>query len=155
MRARTRGEHGHGTSYRDTPWLDDTAGRVMRPYTASGGRTRPGVALDLLSLVTATGVRPRVPLGAEHTLALRCCAGAAAVTVAEVAGQLRLPAAVVKVLLADLVEHGAVTAQAPRFPATAPAPAPTTPVPFPGGDAFAAADQKLLRAVLDGLRKRL
>ncbi|WP_449486671.1 DUF742 domain-containing protein [Streptomyces avidinii] len=126
---------------RDTPWVDDSAGRVMRPYTASGGRTRPGIALDLLSLVTATGVRPRVPLGPEHTLALRLCAGAAAVTVAEVAGHLRLPAVVVKVLLSDLMEHGAVTVRAPRFPG--------------GGGPFAAEDQSLLRAVLDGLRKRL
>ncbi|MFZ3474016.1 MULTISPECIES: DUF742 domain-containing protein [unclassified Streptomyces] len=114
----------------------------MRPYTASGGRTRPAVALDLLSLVTATGVRPRGPLGAEHALALRMCAGAAAVTVAEVAGHLRLPAVVVKVLLSDLMEHGAVTVRAPRFPS-------------PGAGSFADDDQSLLRAVLDGLRKRL
>ncbi|MFE7182045.1 DUF742 domain-containing protein [Streptomyces erythrochromogenes] len=112
----------------------------MRPYTASGGRTRPGIALDLLSLMTATGVRPRVPLGAEHTLALRLCAGSAAVTVAELAGQLRLPAAVVKVLLSDLMDCGAVMAQSPRFP---------------GAASFAADDQSLLLAVLDGLRRRL
>ncbi|MCX4529028.1 MULTISPECIES: DUF742 domain-containing protein [unclassified Streptomyces] len=142
MRARATGAHGFGATGRDTPWLDDSAGRMMRPYTASGGRTRPAVALDLLSLVTATGVRPRAPLGAEHTLALRLCAGAAAVTVAEVAGQLRLPAVVVKVLLADLMEHGAVMAQSPRFPGG-------------GTGSFAADDQTLLRAVLDGLRKRL
>ncbi|MFJ6792945.1 DUF742 domain-containing protein [Streptomyces sp. NPDC091268] len=116
----------------------------MRPYTASGGRTRSAVPLDLLSLVTATGVRPRAPLGAEHALALRSCAGAAGVTVAEVAGHLRLPAVVVKVLLSDLMEHGAVTARAPRYP-----------FPGDGGPAFAADDQSLLRAVLDGLRKRL
>ncbi|MFE5719088.1 DUF742 domain-containing protein [Streptomyces erythrochromogenes] len=112
----------------------------MRPYTASGGRTRPGIALDLLSLMTATGVRPRVPLGTEHTLALRLCAGAAAVTVAELAGQLRLPAAVVKVLLSDLMDYGAVMAQSPRFPR---------------GGSYAADDQSLLLAVLDGLRRRL
>ncbi|WP_411104535.1 DUF742 domain-containing protein [Streptomyces sp. cmx-4-9] len=125
---------------RDTPWLDASAGRVMRPYTASGGRTRAGVVLDLLSLVTATGVRPRGPLGAEHALVLRLCAGTAAVTVAEVAGQLRLPAAVVKVLLADLMDHGAVMVQAPRYPS---------------GTSFALDDQNLLLAVLDGLRRRL
>lgn len=136
---RARATYGTGAP-RDTPWLDDSAGRVMRPYTASGGRTRAAVALDLLSLVSATGVRPRGPLGAEHTLALCLCAGSAAVTVAEVAGQLRLPAVVVKVLLSDLMEHGAVTAQAPRFP---------------GGGHLAADDQNLLRAVLDGLRRRL
>ncbi len=138
MRARTA--RGRGAPRDTTPWLDDSAGRVMRPYTASGGRTRPAVALDLLSLVTATGVRPRTLLGTEHALALRLCAGAAAVTVAEVAGQLRLPAVVVKVLLSDLMEFGAVTAQAPRFP---------------GGGSFAADDLTLLRAVLDGLRRRL
>ncbi|MEU3725338.1 DUF742 domain-containing protein [Streptomyces sp. NPDC031705] len=113
----------------------------MRPYTASGGRTRPAMALDLLSVMTATGVRPRGPLGAEHALALRVCAGAAAVTVAELAGQLRLPAVVVKVLLSDLMECGAVMAQAPRFP--------------DGGGPLAADDVSLLRAVLDGLRRRL
>lgn len=140
MRAWARGAHGSGAP-RDTPWLDDSAGRVTRPYTASGGRTRAAVHLDLLSLVTATGVRPRVPLGAEHTLALRICAGTAAVTVAEVAGQLRLPAVVVKVLLADLMEYGAVSVRAPRFPG--------------GSGSFADDDQTLLRAVLDGLRRRL
>ncbi|EDX25749.1 conserved hypothetical protein [Streptomyces sp. Mg1] len=103
---------------------------------------QPVIFFYLLSLVSATGVRPSTPLGAEHILALRLCAGAPAVTVAEVAGQLRLPAGVVKVLLSDLMEHGAVMAQAPRFP---------------GGEtgSFAADDQTLLRAVLDGLRKRL
>lgn len=142
MRVRAGGAHGTPAgAMRDTPWLDDSAGRVMRPYTASGGRTRAAVALDLLSLVSATGVRPRVPLGAEHVLALRSCAAAPAVTVAEVAGHLRLPAVVVKVLLSDLMEHGAVTALAPRFPG--------------GGGSFAADDQTLLRAVLDGLRRRL
>ncbi|MGW6980656.1 DUF742 domain-containing protein [Streptomyces sp. NPDC054932] len=137
MRVHGRGAYAKG---RDTPWVDDSAGKVMRPYTASGGRTRPGVALDLLSLVSTTGVRPRIPLGAEHTLVLRMCAGAATVTVAEVAGQLRLPAVVVKVLLSDLLEHGAVMVQAPRFPV---------------GGSFAADDRSLLLAVLDGLRKRL
>ncbi|MFJ3927086.1 DUF742 domain-containing protein [Streptomyces sp. NPDC090022] len=124
---------------RDTPWLDDSAGRVMRPYTASGGRTRPDVdvALDLLSLVTATGVRPRAPLGPEHAFALRLCAGTGVVSVAEVAAQLRLPAVVAKVLLSDLMEYGAVTARAPRF------------LNNPADDVC------LLRAVLDGLRKRL
>ncbi|MFF3014637.1 DUF742 domain-containing protein [Streptomyces sp. NPDC057939] len=140
MSARAAGSPGPGTQ-QDAPWLDDSAGRVTRPYTATGGRTRPAVALDPLSPVTATGVRPRVPLGPEHALALRICAGTAAVTVAEVAGQLRLPAMVVKVLLSDLMEHGAVSTRAPRFPGPDPACA-------------AADDLTLLEAVLDGLRRR-
>ncbi len=139
---RARAVPGKGGPREPAPWLDDSAGRVVRPYTASGGRTRPAVALDLLSSLTATGARPRAPLGAEHSAALRLCAGAAAVTVAEVAGQLRLPAAVAKVLLSDLVEAGAVTASAPCFPGG-------------GGPCAAADDQTLLQAVLDGLRRRL
>ncbi|MEV7415240.1 DUF742 domain-containing protein [Streptomyces sp. NPDC089919] len=112
----------------------------MRPYTASGGRTRPSTPLDLLSLVTATGRRPGEWLGPDHALALRLCAAAAGpVSVAEIAAQLRLPAVVTKVLLADLLESGAVTACAPRFP----------------GSGGRADDQTLLRAVLDGLRRRL
>ncbi|MCB5164047.1 DUF742 domain-containing protein [Streptomyces bambusae] len=121
------------------PWVDDSAGRVARPYTASGGRTRPSAVLDLLSLMTATGVRPRTPLGPEHTMALKLCAGT--VSVAEIAAQLRLPAVVTKVLLGDLLDCGAVRATAPRFPGAAGCPA--------------ADDQSLLRAVLDGLRRRL
>ncbi|MET9696431.1 DUF742 domain-containing protein [Streptomyces sp. NPDC006529] len=140
--ARASGQHPAGTG-RDAPWLDATAGRVMRPYTASGGRTRAAMALDLLSLVSATGTRPCAPLGPDHGLALRLCAGAGAVTVAEVAGRLRLPAVVAKVLLSDLMECGAVTARSPRFPGT------------PGDPGSAADDVSLLRAVLDGLRRRL
>lgn len=124
----------------DMPWLDDSAGRLMRPYTASGGRTRPSAVLDLLSLMTATGVRPKAPLGPDHAHALRLCAGPAHVSVAEIAAQLRLPAVVTKVLLCDLLDCGAVRALAPRFP---------------GGPGLAADDQSLLRAVLDGLRRRL
>ncbi|MEU6311416.1 DUF742 domain-containing protein [Streptomyces sp. NPDC047014] len=120
---------------RDTPWLDEAAGRVTRPYTASGGRTRPGVALDPGCAVVVTGVRPAAPLGPEHALVLRVCAGAATVPVAEVARRLRLPGAVAQVLISDLVQSGALTA------------ARTRPLP--------ADDHSLLLAVLDGLRRRL
>ncbi|MGA5406595.1 DUF742 domain-containing protein [Streptomyces lavendulocolor] len=118
----------------DGPWLDDAAGRLVRPYTVSGGRTRPTAALDLLSLVRATGTVPRAHLGPEHTLALRLCDGPT--SVAEVAAHMRLPAVVTKVLLSDLVDCGALTARAPRSYDT-----PT--------------DRSLLEAVLDGLRRRL
>ncbi|MFD7446379.1 DUF742 domain-containing protein [Streptomyces sp. NPDC059909] len=118
----------------DGPWLDDAAGRLIRPYTVSGGRTRPTAALDLLSLVMATGTAPPTPLGPEHTLALGLCDGPT--SVAEIAAHLRLPAVVTKVLLSDLVDCGAVTARAPRFQE------PPT-------------DRSLLEAVLDGLRRRL
>ncbi|MGW4203102.1 DUF742 domain-containing protein [Streptomyces sp. NPDC004726] len=118
----------------DGPLLDDAAGRLIRPYTVSGGRTRPTAALDLLSLVMATGTVPRTQLGPEHALALGLCGGPT--SVAEISARLKLPAVVTKVLLSDLVDCGAVTARAPR-----PHDTPT--------------DRSLLEAVLDGLRRRL
>ncbi|MEU6708917.1 DUF742 domain-containing protein [Streptomyces wuyuanensis] len=121
-------------SPKDGPWLDDAAGRLIRPYSVIGGRTRPTAALDLLSLVMATGSVPHGALGPEHALALGLCDGPT--SVAEISAHLRLPAVVTKVLLSDLVDCGAVTARAPRFQDT-----PT--------------DRSLLEAVLDGLRRRL
>ncbi|MEV4330835.1 DUF742 domain-containing protein [Streptomyces sp. NPDC049597] len=119
---------------KEGPLLDDAAGRLIRPYTVSGGRTRPTTALDLLSLVMATGSAPREHLGPEHTMALGLCHGPT--SVAEISAHLRLPAVVTKVLVSDLVDCGAVTARMPRGHDT-----PT--------------DRSLLEAVLDGLRRRL
>ncbi|MER5886399.1 DUF742 domain-containing protein [Streptomyces sp. NPDC001941] len=118
----------------DGPWLDDAAGRLIRPYTVIGGRTRPTAALDLLSLVMATGSAPLPHFGPEHSLALGLCHGPT--SVAEISAHLRLPAVVTKVLLSDLVDCGALTARAPRFHDTH-------------------TDRSLLEAVLDGLRRRL
>ncbi|MEU9732912.1 DUF742 domain-containing protein [Streptomyces sp. NPDC048002] len=118
----------------DGPWLDDAAGRLVRPFTVSNGRTRPTVALDLISQVMATGATPLGYLGPEHTEALDLCR--APVSVAEAAAHLKLPAAVTKVLLSDLVDCGALTTKPPEFHHN-----PT--------------DRDLLEAVLDGLRRQL
>lgn len=118
----------------DGPLLDDEAGRLIRPYTISNGRTRPSTAFDLLSLIMATGIEPDIPLGPEHIVALGMCEGP--MSVAEIAAHLRLPAVVAKVILSDLVACGAVTAHAPAFHDL-----PT--------------DRSLLEAVLDGLRRQL
>ncbi|MFF9570008.1 DUF742 domain-containing protein [Streptomyces sp. NPDC014685] len=118
----------------DGPLLDDAAGRLIRPYTVSNGRTRPTAVLDLLSLVMATGTEPQTHLGPEHSVALGLCDGPT--SVAEIAAHLRLPAAVTKVLVSDLVDCGAVTAHPPAFQDM-----PT--------------DRSLLEAVLDGLRRQL
>lgn len=120
----------------DGPWLDDAAGRLVRPYTVINGRTRPSAPLDLLSLVVPTGAVSVAHMGPEHTQALGLCGGGPT-SVAEIAAQLRLPAVVTKVLLSDLVDCGALTAKAPTFR--------TQPTD----------DQSLLEAVLDGLRRRL
>lgn len=85
----------------------------VRPYTATYGRTQPSTALDLMSLVKATG-RGRVSLdrlGYEHAQALRLCR--APIAVAEVAAHLHQPANVAKVLLSDLIDVGAVITRPP------------------------------------------
>jgi len=122
------------TAAGDGPWLDDAAGRLVRPYTVSNGRTRPSTALDLLSQMRATGATPLGYLGPEHNQALELCR--VPVSVAEVAAHLKLPAAVTKVLLADLVDCGALSTKPPAFHHI-----PT--------------DRSLLEAVLDGLRRQL
>ncbi|MER5914715.1 DUF742 domain-containing protein [Streptomyces sp. NPDC001982] len=122
------------TTAGDGPWLDDAAGRLVRPFTVSNGRTRPTIALDLISHVMATGATSLGYLGPEHAQVLDLCR--APVSVAEIAAHLRLPAAVTKVLLSDLVDCGALTAKPPAFFHN-----PT--------------DRSLLEAVLDGLRRQL
>ncbi|MFV2101862.1 DUF742 domain-containing protein [Micromonospora sp. LOL_024] len=115
-------------------WLDEAAGRLVRPYAVSAGRTRPTTAMELLSWVVATGVRPRGRLEPDHDVALRLCG--AATTVAEVAARMRLPAAVTKVVLSDLVAVGAVRTRPPS-----PAADPT--------------DRTILERLLAGLQQRL
>ncbi|MCT2591688.1 DUF742 domain-containing protein [Streptomyces sp. N2-109] len=119
------------------PWLDGDAGRLVRPYTVSDGRTKPSAHFDLLTLVMATGTRPHSYLGPDHSHVLGLCGGP--LSVAEIAAHIRQPAMVAKVLLSDLVDCGAITARAPER-----APLGSDPT-----------DRDLLEAVLDGLRKRL
>lgn len=95
----------------DEHWFDDAAGRLIRPYTVSNGRTEPTIRMELLSMVIATGRRQRGQLGPDHAQALGLCGSVT--TVAEVAARLRLPAVVTKILLSDLVDWGAVDARAP------------------------------------------
>ncbi len=119
---------------REETWLDGDAGRLVRPYTVSNGRTSPTKRLDLLSMVMATGDVPQAHLEPDHAQILGLCHHPA--SVAEIAARLRLPAVVTKVLLSDLVDCGAVTARFPR-----PAAGPT--------------DRFLLERVLDALQQRL
>ena len=105
----------------DEHWFDDAAGRLVRPYTVSNGRTEPTTSMELLSMVIATGHRPHGPLGPEHAQALGLCG--TVTTVAEVAARLRLPAVVTKILLSDLVDWGAVDARSPDPMANASNPA--------------------------------
>ncbi|HLV73107.1 uncharacterized protein DUF742 [Actinomadura hallensis] len=114
----------------DEVWLDDDAGLLVRPYTVTAGRTHPTVHLDILTLVVTVRLAPA--LDPEYARALELCR--TPTSVAEVAGQLRLPMAVTKVLLSDLVDRGAMTVQEAQTAAD-----PT--------------DRALLEKLLDGLQR--
>ncbi|GAA4323367.1 DUF742 domain-containing protein [Streptomyces venetus] len=94
----------------------DSAGRLVRPFTLTGGRTRPS-RTDFTLIATVTAVDPQ-PVAAvrcqpEHNRILRLCAEP--VAVAELAARLDLPVSVVVILLCDLLEAGRITVRAPRL----------------------------------------
>jgi hypothetical protein len=115
-------------------WLDGDSGRLVRPYAVTGGRTTTSLNLDLHAMVVGTGVGYYGGLEPDHLHALSLCARP--VSVAEISARLRLPAAVTKVLLSDLVECGAVRAAAPQSAADM-------------------SNRILLERLLDGLQRRL
>jgi hypothetical protein len=96
-------------------WVDDHAGPVVRPYAMTRGRTKPiRGRFDLISLVmaTKTGSSDEVGLGPEHLAIIGLCQRA--LSVAEVAAHLNLPAGTVRVLLGDLLERGLVQVRNPQ-----------------------------------------
>lgn len=122
------------TSSDDEMWLDADAGRLVRPYAVTDGRTRPATNLDMLSQVLLAGPVPPIELDPDRAQVLAICTSPT--SVAELAARLQLPAVVTKIIISDLVEAGAVITSPPR----------------PGTDR---PDLPLLQAVLDGLRRRL
>lgn len=114
-------------------WLDRDAGPVVRPYALTRGRTRPpGATLSLIDQVSAAGplVLETRGIGPEHRQLLNLCR--IPMAVADLASETDLPLGVVRVLLGDLMERGAV--------AVAGTPEQGTP------------EESVLRSVLDGLR---
>ncbi len=119
----------------DEGWLDGDAGRLVRPYAVTNGRTSATVPLDLLTMVVATGGGSYGNLEPDHIEALGLCLRPA--SVAEIAARLRLPAVVTKVLISDLVDCGAARAAPPAQSSSDPS------------------NQVLLERLLDGLQRRL
>lgn len=118
----------------DERWLDEHAGPLVRPYVMTSGRLQPiRGTFDLISLVLATGLTPapELGLGPEHMAIVRLCENL--MSVAEIAGQLDLPAGTVRVLLGDLLDKGFVTVEDPQ---------PETDMD----------DLRMYQAVIDGLR---
>jgi hypothetical protein len=127
-------------------WAQEADGRVLRPYALVGGRTRVGGAdfdpAAIVSVVIVSGARRGRPgaafLEEEHRRLLDLCPA----SVADLAAGLRLPAAVVRVILADLASRGFIQVRPP-------VPAPVRPPVQP----FRVPDLALLRRVADGLRR--
>lgn len=118
----------------DDRWTEWDAGPVSRPYALTGGRTRSRVELrfDLIDVVAWTGapVDPQL-VGVEGRRIVEMCR--VPITVADLTSRLRVPLAVVRVLLGDLVHDGLVAVR----------------VATPKGRVT---DQRLLARVLAGIR---
>jgi Protein of unknown function (DUF742) len=116
----------------DDEWLDEDAGRVSRPYTVTGGRTRPRGErqFDLIDIVVATGAESRRAFspGPEHSQILGLCQRPT--VVADLTAAVGLPLGLVRVLLGDLLYEDliSVSKQAQRT------------------------DRRLLQRVLDSLK---
>lgn len=106
------------------PGEEDGEAAYVRPYTVTGGRTRPsGMTLPFEALVEGlAGPRP------EHAPESRRILGLVTgqyLSVAELSAHLHLPVGVVRVLVGDLADEGAVRVHGLTTTASAPAPATT------------------------------
>jgi hypothetical protein len=117
----------------DDEWLDEDAGRVARPYTVTGGRTRPRGErqFDLIDIVVATGAQARRGFspGPEHSHILGLCQRPT--VVADLTAAVRLPLGLVRVLLGDLLYEDLISVSKQTQPVT---------------------DRRLLQKVLDALK---
>ncbi|MFF0544067.1 DUF742 domain-containing protein [Nocardia thailandica] len=116
-------------------WFDDAAGPLVRPYAVTRGRTM-GAAHDL-DMLTVIVTAPHAPTmrrpEPEYAHIMRLCRTPC--SVAEVAATVKLPLAVTKILVGDLIGEGQLIFRAPVQTEAGPG------------------DLNVLRAVLDGIRK--
>ncbi len=99
------------------PWQldDEQAGRHVRPYAITGGRTRH--SQHHFTLITLVVSRHAHEYDQDHlapeSMAILALCRERAVAVAEIAGQLDLPVSVVKVLCGDLLNAELIIVQSP------------------------------------------
>ncbi|MEJ2577505.1 MAG: DUF742 domain-containing protein [Kineosporiaceae bacterium] len=83
---------------------------LVRPYSRTGGRTKPKRELNIEALVTATvNGKEAVTsplLSPEHVSVIHLCQGT--VSVAEIAAKLAVPLGVARVIIADMADLGLV-----------------------------------------------
>ena len=114
-------------------------GRIVRPYTMTGGRTGVGlpmIALEALVAVTPAGMRMRGRFRWEAAEIIGFSRRETAII--ELAALLEVPVGVVRVLTADLRERGAVTVTDPPSESVS--------------DVDHLAHTDLLQRVLDGIK---
>ncbi|MET7773963.1 DUF742 domain-containing protein [Nocardia sp. NPDC005366] len=116
-------------------WFDDAAGPLVRPYAVTRGRTMgAGYELDILTVVLVADNAPMLRrTEPEYARIVRLCH--VPQSVAEVAANLKLPLAVTKILVGDLIGEGQLIFRSPMHSETG------------------TGDLNVLRAVLDGIRK--
>jgi hypothetical protein len=116
-------------------WFDEAAGPLVRPYAVTRGRTiGAGHDLDMLTVVVTADRAPTLRRNEpEYAQIVRLCRTPQ--SVAEVAATVKLPLAVTKILVGDLIGEGHLIFRAPVQPEAGPG------------------DLNILRAVLDGIRK--
>ncbi|MGB8360045.1 MAG: DUF742 domain-containing protein [Acidimicrobiia bacterium] len=113
-------------------------GRIVRPYTLTGGRTGaegPVIALEALVAATIEGLRAKWRYRWESVEIIELSRRETAII--ELAALLEVPIGVVRVLVADLRERGAVTVTDP---------------PLDSPDRDKAEYTELLNKVLDGIK---
>jgi hypothetical protein len=114
-------------------------GRIVRPYTMTGGRSGvglPNIALEALVAVTPAGMRMRGRFRWEAAEII--AQSRREIAIVELAANLEVPVGVIRVLAADLRDQGAITITEPLSEVT-----------VDSGDTEYA---ELLHKVLDGIR---
>ena len=89
-------------------------GRFVRPYTMTGGRTgadQPFIALEALVCATAYGLHNKHQFRWEAARIIELSSSQTAIV--EIAARLDLPLGVVRVVVADLANRGAVQISEP------------------------------------------
>jgi len=115
------------------------SGRIVRPYTMTGGRSGvglPTIALEALVAVTPAGMRMRGRFRWEAAEIID--QSRKEIAIVELAANLEVPVGVIRVLAADLRDQGAITITEPL----------TETVSDSGDNDYA----ELLHKVLDGIR---
>jgi hypothetical protein len=96
-------------------------GRLVRPYTLTGGRTRPShddLELEALVSTTSLGESTDLSLSYEQQSIAMLCRDV--LSVAEVSARLDLPLGVARVLVSDMADEGLVLVHRPASPGDRP-----------------------------------